>query len=653
MRLTFNVKTLVLAIAFAGTPVAAAPFSQIIAFGDSLTDAGQFPDSDALNNGVYQNHRFTNRGSNGVREKVAIQRLSESLGAGPLYASAPFLPSLATGDPIGTDYAVGGYKTDEILASITDKDGFVLRVPGHDTQISDGYLMTNPKADKNALYYINGGGNNLINAASQVLASPGTSVSDHYSAASADELIQGANALSKAGAQYIMVSNLPDLGKSPFAALLDNIRSGIADQLTNAVNDFNNTLYQSINASSANIITVDQLGLMQEILASPEKFGFANDISGALSTTCYDDEDKATPECLENTVYGISNPTTGDPSKLLFNDAVHPTAASQQIISDYMLSILNAGSEIGLLPQMGHGITSNTLDTISQQLAFNRSSEQNPWYLFATGAALDNDYASGGNTSSTDGDEDAALLGVSYRLSDQWLLGAAINTQYTDLDTYYNSHFEVDSIGFSGFFRYQQGDHRIGVEANYNNLDYGKIERSVMLGQNIRYHEGDTGGRSYGIGTHYAYTLHREGKLSYGPTLSLQYQYTHVDGYSEDGEIMSTSLSFDDQDYTSWVADAGVYINWASSDNKLTLSTELKVRREINDDDSHVDVALQSINTKSFELSGYEQTSRVWSEGSIAASYLITESMSANTGFRYSDGEQEVRMVHVGIGAAF
>ncbi len=648
MQLTCKAKSLALAIAFASAPVAAAPFSQIIAFGDSLTDAGQFPDAEALENGVYQNYRATNRGSNGLREKVAIQRLSESLGLGPLYASAPRLPSIATGDPIGTDYAVAGYKTDEILYSITGED-CILQA----TLTRDGYLIANPKADKNALYYINGGGNNLIGAAMQTLASSETSVSDHYTTASADELIQGANALDKAGAQYIMVSNLPDLGKSPYAARLDSKQPGIAGQLTNAVDDFNNTLYQSINASAANIITVDQFGLMQEILASPAEFGFANNLSGVLSTTCYDDEDKTRPSCIENTVYGISNPTTGDPSKLLFNDAVHPTAAAHQVISDYMLSILNAGSEIGLLPQMGHGITSNTLDTISQQLAFSRSSKENPWYIFATGAALDNNYASGGNTPSTDGDEDAAMLGASYRLSNRWLLGAAINTQYSDLDTYYNSHFEVDSIGFSGFFRYQHSRHKIGVEANYNDLDYGKIQRSVMLGQNLRYHEGDTDGRSYGVGANYAFTLHSKRKLSYGPTLSLQYQYTKVDGYSEGGEIMSTSLSFDDQDYTSLVIGAGVYIKWASSNDKLTVGTELKVRREINDDDSHVDVALQSLATKSFELPGYEQTSRVWSEGNIAASYLITESISANTGFHYSDGEQEVRRVHVGIGATF
>jgi outer membrane lipase/esterase len=111
-------KPLALAVLLAGMPVAAdaatSPYSQFVNFGDSLSDAGNFPDigSPLLGGNPTGGLRFTNRtGPNYVANnseyagQVVTQVLANRLGLQSL-PSTPLLPALLTGNPDGTNYAV-------------------------------------------------------------------------------------------------------------------------------------------------------------------------------------------------------------------------------------------------------------------------------------------------------------------------------------------------------------------------------------------------------------------------------------------------------------------------------------------------------------------------------------------------------------------
>lgn len=87
--------------------------------------------------------------------------------------------------------------------------------------------------------------------------------------------------------------------------------------------------------------------MLSEVLASPASFGLAADQD--LIGICFDSDG-----CTENPIYGV-NGTSPDPTKLLFNDGVHPTIAGQMLIADYAYSLLAAPWEISLLPEMAHG----------------------------------------------------------------------------------------------------------------------------------------------------------------------------------------------------------------------------------------------------------------------------------------------------------
>src|SRR5690606_37617588 len=157
----------------------------------------------------------------------------------------------------------------------------------------------------------------------------------------AGRLVDSVQALQQGGARYIMVWLLPDVGQTPnFAGSpLQGFISGLGQ-------DFNNELVRQLATVPAEIIPLNIPLILQEELADPGRYGLA--VGQDLTGTCFDD-------CAnQNPVYGI-NGTRPDPSKLLFNDSVHPTITGQRLIADYAHSLLAAPWEISLLPEMAHG----------------------------------------------------------------------------------------------------------------------------------------------------------------------------------------------------------------------------------------------------------------------------------------------------------
>nr|BFE93638.1 hypothetical protein GCM10020185_41740 [Pseudomonas brassicacearum subsp. brassicacearum] len=62
--------------------------------------------------------------------------------------------------------------------------------------------------------------------------------------------------------------------------------------------------------------------LLKESFADPARFGLATGEN--LTATCFSGNG-----CTENATYGI-NSATPDPTKLIYNDAVHPTETGQK-----------------------------------------------------------------------------------------------------------------------------------------------------------------------------------------------------------------------------------------------------------------------------------------------------------------------------------
>ena len=599
--------------------LSAAPYSGLYVFGDSLSDAGQFPDSV---NSTIQTRRFTNRvgplftdASGEVYGKTSPMLIGELLGLG---AQSPSTSSVFedNGWEDGNNWAVGGYRTDQILDSITQAGGSVAG-----TRTRDGFLVDlanrGLSLEANALYYVNGGGNDFLQG--QVLSTA-------QAQAAAGRLVDSVEALQTAGARYIMVSLLPNVGNTPALGGGNSFIGGLAG-------DLNTELVSQLRGIDANIIPLNLPLLVTEVLATPGAYGF--DATQDLTGTCFNG-------CTNvNTTWGI-NSATPDPSKLMFNDSVHPTTAVQQIAADYAYSLLSAAQELSLLPEMALGnLRAHQGQLRSQwQADWNAWQAVDQWRGFVTAGGQQQDFDSQDNSSSADGDGYSLNLGGSYRLDDAWRVGVALGLYVQDFaPAPPTSDYNPTTSLATAFAQYQDNRWWADLALSAGSLDYDNLERSIQLGQVTRTEQGDTDGNLWGASGRVGYDIAQSGsEWHLSPFLSADYVEVDVDGYAEDGS-RSTALTFDDQQRDSRRLGAGIQGRYQLSP-VTALFAEYSHEREYEDDTSEVRSELNSLPGIGFELRGYTPGDSLDS-ASVGVSHQLTRDLSLRGGYSYSQSDEQ------------
>lgn len=218
---------LVAAALLAAAPAAASPFSQIVIFGDSLSDVG--------NNG-----RFTDK-----------YLWDEHVAGGFGLAMRPSTKG-------GTDYAYSG-------ALITADVG---KIPSLPHQLA-AYLAAHPKADGKALYVIWGGGNDVFST----IANPGGSAKlVQQGVADTVAMIQK---LASAGARSILVGDVPRTDLTPYVRGLG--KAVMAQQL-GVVTSWNGALAAALGKlhGPARVQTYDAAGGLAAIVVSPTHYNFTD-----------------------------------------------------------------------------------------------------------------------------------------------------------------------------------------------------------------------------------------------------------------------------------------------------------------------------------------------------------------------------------------
>jgi thermolabile hemolysin len=257
-----------------------APFSEIVVFGDSLSDTGNLH---RLSGGVPPPPYAAGRFSNG---RLWIEYLAEDLGM-------ELLPQNV--------YAVGGATTGDVNSN----DGLAGReYPGLQEQIA-AFLSEHPEgADPKALYTLWAGANDFF-----VVIETGTSPAVLISNGVANTA-QALQALFAAGARHIVVPNVPDLGITPFGR-----GSGIDSAITQLATTYNRTLSAALDAlakAGIHTIRVDAFATLQAMVYSPQQFGFTNVTQPLIATR-------------------------GDPANFLFWDPVHPTTGGHEVLENEAL----------------------------------------------------------------------------------------------------------------------------------------------------------------------------------------------------------------------------------------------------------------------------------------------------------------------------
>jgi thermolabile hemolysin len=276
---------LAIALSVAGTSHAApghrgSPFTGIVAFGDSLTDTGNFYDLTGVPPFPYYDGRFSD---------------------GPVWIEY-FASSLRLAPDAVANYAVGGSATG--YDNENDIPG-VAEFPGLQDQLDQFEAdLDGRRTDSRALHVVWAGANDFF------ITTVGP---EETIATGVGNTIVALTRLRQAGAQHIMVINLPDLGLTPLGAA-----SGNAASLSYLASAYNQTLDAALDqfeTCGIRIIRVDSAASLRKMVGDPDTYGFTN----------------VTDAYLE---------TGGDPSGFLFWDAVHPTTLGHEILAEDAMTAL-------------------------------------------------------------------------------------------------------------------------------------------------------------------------------------------------------------------------------------------------------------------------------------------------------------------------
>jgi phospholipase/lecithinase/hemolysin len=282
-------------------PVATTSYSQIYAFGDSLTDAG----NDYIASGgllptsvIYSNGRFSNG-------NVWVQNLAHDL---QLPAVTPSLSG-------GTDYAYGGAETgQDPLHTVNPID-----LPSQLAQ----FLANVPAPTPNALYALSIGANDLLDAISEYAKNATIAYQDVRTAVSNE--VGFVAGLAADGARNFIILNVPDLGKTPDA-------SGVAATASKLSGFYDSSLARELTVLGAHeglhIHIVNTFGLIDAAVADPAKYGLTN-VTTPVWTGNY-----------ENPFSGTLNATGSAQNKYLFFDHLHPTETGHLAVASMAFGLL-------------------------------------------------------------------------------------------------------------------------------------------------------------------------------------------------------------------------------------------------------------------------------------------------------------------------
>ena len=311
----------------ASLPSSAVSFSNIVVFGDSLSDTGNFfaaTGNMVPNASYYDNGRFQNGPS-------YIESLAGSLGLAADHA-------LFGGT--GTNFAVGGARSRYHVLDVDANGGIppvglVTPTPySLRWQFDQFYAGLGDAAlDPDALYVVWEGANDIQDVLT--LASLGNleSANVRLSEAVSDVATEIAR-LVNAGAETLLVPLLPDLGLTPAVRSAGPSAQAAARLFSNA---FNNALDAAIGGLTADIVRFDTFAFLDEVVKHSAAFGFAN----------------TTDPCLTGFyVYQpIGGPITmcGTPDAFLFWDIVHPSARLHEILGTAMRYAVPEPATLALL----------------------------------------------------------------------------------------------------------------------------------------------------------------------------------------------------------------------------------------------------------------------------------------------------------------
>jgi outer membrane lipase/esterase len=611
MRLTQLSMALAAAIT-ASSAVQAQQFSEVISFGDSLTDAGNV----GTLNGLPPDTSFTTN-----QDPVYSQILSSMFGLGNQTNFSPLIPGSS-----GSNYAYGG--------ACAISNGTPTQVPGLPfncvnspgsfslmTQFTTHLAANGGVADPNALYTYWAGANDILSGV-------------YYSGLYANPLIAqawagqaGATAagevafLQSKGAKTIVVFNLPDLGKTPL-----NVNTPNATGATALTTIYNLQFEAGLANASDGIVAINTFAIINEVTANPTAFGFTNTTG------------KACP--ASSLICGPASagyPTQPSSNTYLFADDIHPSGKAHALLANVVYATITAPGIVSLAPE------------VAMQSAYNHSTAIND--------ALDSEWASGsevgkirgftavqfgqmnidatGYTPELDADSMDLNIGATYRVNEGFTFGVAATLGSNTGDSGFAGEFDGTSILLGLFGQYEINGlyGRLSFSAGNTDMD---ISRRIDLGASTRTEIGNTGINQQIGALEVGYVFKAE-NFTHGPFGGVEINNNEVEAYVENGNS-STAMRFDDFSRDSNMTTLGY--QFSGKFGGVQPFARVAWVTETNTDQTFVRGGTASM-PGNFSLGGYAPTDDSFIDWNVGASMSFAESFDGFLSYRGRNGNDQ------------
>lgn len=595
-------------------------FSNVVVFGDSLSDSGNAGSLGPLPPGSSFTTNPDPVWAESVAETFGASGMNDLTG-GPNYAFAGACVNPATPCNLG------------LVPTVTE-------------QITKYFFKSGETADPNALYAIWGGANDV---ADSLLNDP-ANAAPHTLAASAVNVAQ-IRRLHDAGARNVVAFNLPDISKSPFAVNLGQVAQGALTQLVTA---YNEALYAGIRESEDGIILINIHAFFNEIVENPGTYGLID----ATGTAC-GEPDAGSAVSIVCGPDGSGCPVTyedGANQQYLFADRSHPSGAMHATIASMVISTLAAPVQVSLAGEGGVEMANIHRSAVSAErmtdLGLDRS--VGSWRAYVAGRIGRYKLDALPRLGETQADVQVFTLGANHRAGTNLWWGAALSLGWYNNDASGASLESSAVIGsVHGTWR-RSGLYVSGaLSAGSTSVD---VKRSITLGPAAvaRAEQGSTSAGQFGAEFDAGWMLGDPDDLQHGPFLGLAWLNQSVDGYRENGS-RSTAMNFSGFDRDSLIARAGYRVTRTLTLDRVGLRpyASLAVAKEFKDDPISVTAGSNTMPGR-FTLSGFTPP-RHWAVADLGLVVSLYEKVSVIAGYtgRLGSESRQDHRLNLGLSITF
>ena len=590
----------VLSLGFAGS-ASAQSFSDVVVFGDSLSDSGNA----AQANGLPDGNSFTTN-----PDPVWAEIVAEAFGASGRHSLAG-----------GPNYAFAGACVNPATPCTTKGT-----VPTVADQI-DLYLSARGgNADPGALYAVWGGANDVADSA----VNDAPNALGHILAA-ADAAVAQINRLREADARLVVVANVPDISLTPYAVNLGPLVQGALGAFAD---EYNKKLHAGIREGEDGVVPVNLHALVREIAANPGAYGFTS-----VTGTACGAPNASSAVSIQCGPAGSPLPVTyasGANETHLFADRSHPSGAAHAMMASLVTSALAAPLQVSLAGEAGVDAAAAHHGAVSAERASDFALPVGNWRGYARGGFGAGDAGAFARLGEVESDMTVITLGAGHRAGPDLSWGAALSVASHENELT-GANLDSDVVLGSLHGSWRSGGLQVSIALSLGQTSVD-VERPVTLGALTRVERGSTEAAQFGGEFALACTLGASENLRHGPFFGLSLLNQEVKGYQESGNS-STAMNFSDFSRNSLIARGGYRFGWSVGGVRPYAS--IAYERELENDPILISAGSNTMPGR-FSIPGFEPSSSAVS-ADLGLSAKLGERASGLVGYSGRFGEDSRR----------